>query len=88
MLGKLAREQGITSGDDFDEALPLFFEHYVYKSYPPSLLWSGRFDTLIRFLGRLTTHDLSGVDTAGCTSIDAWLDALDEQTGCAQLYHR
>lgn len=85
MLGKLAREQGISSVDDFDEALPLFFEHYVYKSYPPSLLWSGRFDTLTRFLGRLSTHDLSGVDTSGCTSIDSWLDALDEQTGLAPM---
>ena len=79
MLAKLAKKQGITSVDDFDAALPLFFDHYVYKSYPPSLLSSGRFDVLTRFVDKLSTKDLSSVNTAGCRSIDEWLDELSSQ---------
>src|SRR3972149_2511573 len=52
MLAKLAKKQGIPSVDDSDAALPLFFDHYGYKSSPPSLLSSGRFDVLTRFVDK------------------------------------
>ena len=39
-----------------------------------------RFDLMTQWLGKLTSHDLSRVDTAGCRSIDEWIDRLDAQT--------
>ncbi|MBW8754973.1 MAG: hypothetical protein JF595_12635 [Sphingomonadales bacterium] len=80
MLGKLAEAQGITCFAALEDAAPLLFTHDVYKSYPTSLLAKQRFDQLTKWLGRLTPYDLSGVDTAGCASIDAWLERLREQT--------
>jgi hypothetical protein len=41
---------------------------------------ANKFPSLSKWLGRLTTHDLSGVDVSGCESIDEWLDVLDAQT--------
>ena len=60
--------------------VPLLFQHSVYKSYPLALLVKNRFAELTRWLDRLTTHDLSGVDVGACDSIDSWLDVLDDQT--------
>ncbi|WP_327088902.1 hypothetical protein OIE66_42470 [Nonomuraea sp. NBC_01738] len=80
VLRAMADEQGIDELRDLDAAAPLLFPHTVYKSYPASLLLDGRFDLLTRWLSRLTTVDLSGLDTSRCDSIDAWLDLLDTQT--------
>ena len=41
-----------------------------------SLLAKQRFGQLTKWLDRLTPYDLSEVDAAGCTSIDAWLERL------------
>ncbi|MGW5049807.1 hypothetical protein [Actinokineospora sp. NPDC004072] len=80
VLRALADEQRITEIGDLDDAAPLLFPHTVYKSYPASLLVDSRFDQLTTWLSRLTTVDLSGLDTRGCDSIDAWLDLLDSRT--------
>jgi hypothetical protein len=80
VLTVLAEEQGIDRLDRVDDLAPLLFEHSVYKAYPVSLLERSRFDHLTRWLDRLTSHDLSGVDARGCEGIDAWLDLLDAQT--------
>ncbi|MEV4898773.1 hypothetical protein AB0K48_56550 [Nonomuraea sp. NPDC055795] len=80
VLRTMADEQGIDEIGDLDAAAPLLFPHTVYKSYPASLLLEGRFDLLTRWLSRLTTVDLSGLDTSRCDSIDAWLDLLDTRT--------
>jgi hypothetical protein len=79
-LGAMVGEQGVTAIDAVDDVVPLLFQHSVYKSYPASLLEKGKFTQLTRWLDRLTTHDLSGVDVSGCEGIDEWLDVLDEQT--------
>jgi hypothetical protein len=79
-LSKLAGRQGITRVGDFDEVLPLLFEHTIYKSYPTYLLEKGQFDRLTTWLSRLTVHDLSKVDASGCTSIHSWLDLLCAET--------
>jgi hypothetical protein len=79
-LDKLATLQGVDSIKTLNDVTPLLFQHTVYKSYPVSLLEKGRFDLLTRWLNGLTVHDLSGVDTSGCDSIDSWFDALEAQT--------
>lgn len=79
-LSKLADRQGITSISGIHGALPLLFEHTIYKSYPTYLLEKGQFDKLTTWLNRLTPHDLSGVDASGCDSIDSWLDLLCAET--------
>jgi hypothetical protein len=79
-LTAMADEYGVGTIDTFEDVVPLLFQHSVYKSYPLSLLVNNRFDALTSWLGRLTTHDLSGVDVSGCEGIDSWLDVLDEHT--------
>ncbi|MEA2167458.1 MAG: hypothetical protein QOF76_758, partial [Solirubrobacteraceae bacterium] len=79
-LAALAGEQGITELRELDDLVPLLFQHSVYKSYPASLLVGNQFGPLTKWLDRLTTHDLSGLDVADCDSIDAWLDRLDAET--------
>lgn len=79
-LSKLADRQGITHVREFDDVLPLLFEHTIYKSYPTYLLEKNEFDRLTTWLNRLTPHDLSRVDASGCDSIDSWLDLLCAET--------
>ncbi|MEU2234954.1 hypothetical protein ACH4A8_04810 [Streptomyces vietnamensis] len=80
VVGALAREQQLDGIGALDDATLLLLPHTVYKSYPPSLLSQGRFDQLTRWISRLTTVDLSGLDTAGCDSVDAWLTLIDDHT--------
>jgi hypothetical protein len=65
---------------ELDDVVPLLFSHTAFKSYPAALLDKKRFDLMTQWLDKLTTYDLSGVDTDGCDSIDGWIDRLDEQT--------
>jgi len=80
MVRNLADRLEIKEVNAFDDVVPLFFAHTAFKSYPASLLDKKRFDLMTRWLGKLTSHDLSGVDVEGCDSIDEWIDRLDEQT--------
>ena len=79
-LSKLADRQRISRVDEIDDVLPLLFEHTMYKSYPTYLLEKGQFGNMTAWLNRLTSHDLSGVDTSGCDSIHSWLDLLCTET--------
>jgi hypothetical protein len=79
-LQAMAAEQGIDRIERHEDVVPLLFQHSVYKSYPISLLENNRFDALTKWLDRLTTHDLSGIDASGCDSIDSWLELLDTET--------
>ena len=80
MVRKLADRLGIKQVREFDDVVPLFFAHTAFKSYPAALLDKKRFDLMTKWLDKLTTHDLSKVDVAGCDSIDEWIDRLDAQT--------
>ncbi|RYD90334.1 MAG: hypothetical protein EOP61_29795, partial [Sphingomonadales bacterium] len=80
MLQRLADAQEVEAIGDFDDVVPLLFEHTVYKSYPASLLSQGKFDKLTSWMQKLTTHDLSKVDTKGCEGVDDWIERLDEQS--------
>lgn len=80
MLTKLADKQKIKAINEIEDVVPLMFEHTMYKSYPPSLLENGRFDQLTRWLDKLTSHDLSGVDASQCEGINDWVELLDQKT--------
>ena len=69
-LRQLAAQQGIHKIGRLEDAAPLLFGPKVHKSYPLSLLEGNHFDKLTRWLGRLTTHDLSRIDVSGCDTID------------------
>ncbi|MFW9778694.1 MAG: hypothetical protein ACFFE8_07540 [Candidatus Heimdallarchaeota archaeon] len=79
-LEKLANEQGIHEIETLDDAGPLLFQHSVYKSYPLFLIEKKRFDKLTEWLQKLTTHDLSTVNTKGVKTIDGWLQAIEDAT--------
>ncbi len=80
MLRKLADRLGIDELHEFNDVVPLMFSHTAFKSYPAALIDNKRFDLMTNWLDKLTSHDLSTVDTEGCDSIDEWIDRLDEQT--------
>src|SRR5271155_2254716 len=80
MLRKLADRLGITALNEFDDVVPLFFSHTAFKSYPAALGDKKRVDLMTKWLGKLTSYDLSAVDTTRCSGIDDWIELLDEQT--------
>jgi len=77
-LDKLAKRESVTAIDSVEDALPLLFDHRIYKSYPLSIIEKREIGKLNTWLDRLTTHDLTKVDLSGITMIDDWLDRLDE----------
>ena len=80
IVRKLAERLRIDALHEFDDVVPLLFPHTAFKSYPASLLDKKRFDLMTKWLGKVTSYDLSNVDTRGCDSIDEWIDRLDAQT--------
>ena len=80
ILQRVADEQRLTDIERLEDGVLLLLPHTLYKSYPLSAIENGRFDQLTRWLGALTSVDLSGVDASGCECIDDWIDALDAQT--------
>ncbi|MFX0152014.1 MAG: hypothetical protein ACFFAJ_14590 [Candidatus Hodarchaeota archaeon] len=80
-LKKLADEQGIKNEITcLEDVSKILFQHTVYKSYPLQLVEKHRYGKLTQWLDKLTTYDLSNVDTSGCKSIDNWLEQLEEQS--------
>ena len=77
-LDKLARREGVSSIESIEDALPLLFDHRVYKSYPLAIIEKRQIGKLNSWLDRLTTHDLSKIDLAGIDTVEGWLDRLDE----------
>ncbi|MEJ5977477.1 hypothetical protein WG901_12580 [Novosphingobium sp. PS1R-30] len=80
MLAKLADAQGIDEVSSLEGLAPLLMPHDIYKSYPTSLLAKQQFGKLNGWLGKLTRHDLSGVDVSQCDSIDSWLTKIRDET--------
>ena len=80
MLRKVADRLGISELNEFNDVVPLMFSHTAFKSYPSALLDKKRFDLMTTWLNKLTSYDLSNVDTSECNSIDDWIECLDEQT--------
>jgi hypothetical protein len=77
-LERLASRQNVKRVESVGDALPLFFDHRVYKSYPISLIETRDFPKLTSWLNRLTLHNLLKMDLSGLTTIDSWLSRLDD----------
>ena len=77
-LERLANRQGVKRIERISDALPLFFDHRVYKSYPLSLIETRDFSKLTAWLNRLTLHNLLKMDLSGLNTIDGWLSRLDD----------
>ena len=80
MLKKLADNEAVLKIDHIEDVVPILFDHTMYKSYPASLLYEGRFGPLTQWLNKLTSVDLSGFDSAKCRTLDDWLIGLNEHT--------
>lgn len=80
LLRRVADELGVTRLDAVDDVVPLLFDHAFYKSYPTSLIEKKRFADLTRWLSRLTTVDLTGLDAAACRCLDEWFALLDAES--------
>jgi hypothetical protein len=79
-LQKLADEQKISTINSLDDIAPILFQHTVYKSYPLVFIEKKKFDNLTRWLDKLTTHDLSNIQTSECKSIDEWLETIERSS--------
>src|ERR1700756_4413911 len=73
ILRKLADRLEIKALTEFNDVVPLLFSHTAFKSYPAALIDKKRFDLMTAWLDKLTSYDLSHVDTNGCNSIDEWI---------------
>jgi hypothetical protein len=80
MVADLASRQGIDAVNDVEAVAPLLFQHTMYKSYPLAFLERQEFGRLTDWLAKLTTVDLSNVDSIACDSIESWLGVLMDQT--------
>ena len=80
ILARVAEEQQLKDITRIEDGALLLLPHTLYKSYPLAAVEGGRFEQLTRWLGALTSIDLSQVECAECASIDDWIDALDAQT--------
>jgi hypothetical protein len=77
-LRRLADKQGVATVNSLGDALSVFFDHRVYKSYPLQLIETRNFRKLTAWLDRLTTHDLTTMDLSGLKTVDDWLDRLND----------
>lgn len=77
-LDSLAEKQGVKFIDSFETLATILFTHQVYKNYPFGFIERKQFAELTRWLNKLTAHDLSSIDLRGVTTIDEWLERLDE----------
>jgi hypothetical protein len=77
-LESLAEKQGVKVIDSFDTLATILFTHQVYKNYPFAFIERKQFQELTRWLNKLTAHDLSTLDMRAVSTIDEWLERLDD----------
>lgn len=66
-----------------DDFVAILLDEDAYKSFDQALVEAKDFAGLTRWLDRFTSHDLSGVDMAGCQSLTEWCERLNDQ---AQIF--
>ncbi len=76
LLRRRADEAGLTRITRFEDMVPLLFPHTAYKSYPQPFVDKGQWDRLLKWLGGLSTDDVSNVDLNGVETVDDWVDRL------------
>ena len=77
-LKKLADRQGVDHIDRIEDVLPVCFDHRVLKNYPIQIIENRDFAKLTQWLDKLTVHDLTKMDLSGLTTIEGWLERLDQ----------
>ena len=77
VFSRLADRAGAGDIESLADGASLLYPSDVYKSYKRDWLFEGQFDRLTQWVQQLTAHDLSGVDTAGCGSLDEWFARLE-----------
>ena len=80
LLGRFAEQQGLKTISRIEDAALLLFPHTMYKSYPLSAIENSQFDRLTKWLGTLTSLDVSKVNSRACGCIDDWIDSMDAQS--------
>lgn len=80
ILNNLAEDIGVTEIREISDITSLCFPHTTYKSYTERFIETNDFGKLTRWLSAFTTHDLSAVDTSGCTSMEEWISVIERET--------
>ncbi|MCX5042748.1 hypothetical protein OG921_06145 [Aldersonia sp. NBC_00410] len=76
LLDRRATDAGVTEIDSREDMVALLFPHTVYKSYPESFLIDEKWDRLGKWLGTISSHPITSIDTAEVADIDDWIDRL------------
>lgn len=91
VLKKLADAEGVERIEHLDDAVPLLFEHTVYKSYPPSLLEKRSFGQINKWLAKLVTPEVGeaiiAADVSGCHGLDDWFETMDQAVPQLRISH-
>ena len=91
VLKKLADAEGIEHIEQLDDAVPLLFEHTVYKSYPPSLLEKRSFAQINKWLAKLVTPEIGeavmAADVSACQGLDDWFETMDKAVPALRISH-
>ncbi len=91
VLKRLADGEGIDRIDAVDDAVPLLFEHTVYKSYPPSLLEKANFAQINRWIAKLVLPEvgerIAAVDVSACRGLDDWFETMDAALPDIRISH-
>lgn len=76
LLAFRAKEAGTSEIRSKEDMVPLLFPHTAYKSYPESFLTEQKWDRLAKWLGTISPHPITPIDTSGIEDIDDWIDRL------------
>jgi hypothetical protein len=76
LLAARAKEGGVDEVHRLADIVPLLFPHTAYKSYPESFLSEQRWDRLNKWLGTISPHPITPIDTADLADMDAWVDRM------------
>jgi hypothetical protein len=80
MVRQLADRNEVKAITEFDDLIPVSYNHETFKSYPQSWLEAGDFKRLTRWLGKLCAADVSQVDASSCELIEDWMTVLKAQS--------
>lgn len=80
MVGRMATQNEILDIGHFNDLLPLCYNQETFKGYPQAWLESGDFQRMTKWLSKLCSADLSGVDASSCELIEDWIRVLKEQS--------
>jgi hypothetical protein len=76
LLGLRARDAGTTQITSIEDVVPLLFPHTAYKSYPESFLIEQKWDRLTKWLGTVSSHPITPMETSDIEDIDDWIGRL------------